>query len=193
MIGVFMLKKVSLLLTLVFSLIIFSACGSKSDSEIVVKTKSGDITKEEFYNALKERSGDSILQELVTFKILEDKYEVSEEEIEKQFNELKEQVGDNFDELLEMQNLTEEDIKNDIKRDLLQEAAFTEDIEVTDEEMETYYERMKTELEAHHILVYDEETAKEVKELLDKGEDFKEVAKNIQKINLLLNQAVRRG
>lgn len=172
-----MLKKILLFFTLALSVIALSACGGKGDPDIVVKTKSGDITKEEFYDALKERNGDSVLQELVTFKILEDKYEVSDEEIDKQFNELKEQVGDNFDELMEMQGLTEEDVKNDIKRDLLQEAAFTEDIEVTDEEMDTYYERMQTELEAHHILVFDEETAKEVKKKLNDGEDFADVAK----------------
>src|SRR5690625_4538159 len=100
MIGVFMLKKILLFFTLALSVIALSACGGKGDPDIVVKTKSGDITKEEFYDALKERNGDSVLQELVTFKILEDKYEVYDEEINKKLNEYKEKVGDNLDEFM---------------------------------------------------------------------------------------------
>lgn len=161
----------------VVSLFIISACSSGGDSEVVVSTKNGDITKEEFYEELKARSGEEVLQELVMLKVLEANYEVSNDEVDEQFEEMKEQTGEGFEGILEMQGITEDDLKRDIRRQLLYDQAITEDIEVTTEEIEEYYERMKTEVEAQHILVQDEETANEVKKKLDDGEDFDKLAK----------------
>src|SRR5690625_1567957 len=166
------MKKVIIATTLTVGLFGLAACGSKGDPEIVAKTSAGDVTKDQFYEELKNRNGAEVLQELVTLIILDDKYDVSDEEIEEELDSIKEQVGEQYEEVLEQQGLTEEDLKKDIKNSLLQQAALTEDIDVSDEEIETYYERMKTEIEARHILVEDEETAEEVKKKLDKGEDF---------------------
>src|SRR5699024_1806012 len=115
------LKKIILSALLAVSLIGLSACGGGS-SEAVVKTDAGDITKEEYYQELKTKYGDEVLTELVTMAVLDDKYDVS------------------------------------------------------DEEVETYFENQGYQIEAQHILLTDEELAEKVaKEAQDDG-DFAKLA-----------------
>ena len=169
------MKKIILSALLAVGLIGLTACGG-GNSEAVVKTDAGDITKEEFYQELKTKYGDEVLTELVTMAVLDDKYDVSEDEIDAELESIKEQIGDDFEQTLAAQNLTEEDLRDDIENGLLQEAAMTEDIEVTDEEVETYFENQGYQIEAQHILLTDEELAEKVaKEAQDDG-DFAKLA-----------------
>src|SRR5690625_5501503 len=102
-------------------------------------------------------------------KVLEDNYEVSDEDIDERYEELKNQIGEDFESILESRNITEKDLKKDIKVSLLQEAALSEGIEVSEEEIEQYYEKMKYELEASHILVEDERSEEHTSELQSRG------------------------
>lgn len=170
------MKKLIIGATLTFSLLGLAACGDGGDSETVVETDAGNITKDEFYQELKGKHGQEVLTELVTMTVLADKYEVSDEQIDSELNSIKEQVGDSFEETLAAQNITEEDLRKDIKNGLLQEAAITEDIEVSDEEIEKYFDRQSKQLEAQHILVTDEELAKKVAKEAKDGEDFAKLA-----------------
>ncbi|MBA2874803.1 peptidylprolyl isomerase [Thermaerobacillus caldiproteolyticus] len=156
------------------SVLALSACNN-GDSEVIVKTKAGNITKEEFYNEMKQRFGKDVIRDLVHEKVLSKKYKVTDKEIDKEIENLKETYGTQYD--LAVQQNGEKAIRDMVKLDLLRQKAAMEDIKVTEKELKKYYDEYKPKIRASHILVKDEKTAKEIKEKLDKGEDFAKLAK----------------
>ncbi|MFC4182227.1 peptidylprolyl isomerase [Saccharococcus thermophilus] len=158
----------------VASVFALSACNN-GDSEVIVKTKDGNITKEEFYNEMKARVGKEVIRDLIDEKVLSKKYKVTDKEIDKQIENLKETYGTQYD--LAVQQNGEKAIREMVKLDLLRQKAAMEDIKVTDKELKEYYDNYKPKIRASHILVKDEKTAKEIKAKLDKGEDFAKLAK----------------
>ncbi|OSX53506.1 peptidylprolyl isomerase [Anoxybacillus ayderensis] len=154
-----------------------SACNNGSD--VVVETKAGNITKDELYNEMKERFGKDVLRDLVHEKVLSKKFKVTDKEIDKEIENLKEMYGVQYD--LAVQQNGEEAIRNMVKLDLLRQKAAMEDIKVSDEELKKYYNEYKPKVKASHILVDDEKTAKEIKAKLEKSEDFAKLAKEYSK------------
>lgn len=168
------MKKTLLALTFAASLGL-AACSNPGD-EVVVSTNVGNITQQDFYNSIKEIAGDQLLQQVVIEKILNDKYTVTDKEIEEELKAVKEQYGEGYEAALAQSNLTEDMLKTNIRFSLLQEKA-TKDVEISDEEIQQYYDQASQELNARHILVEDEALAKELVEKLKAGEDFAKLAK----------------
>ncbi|WP_407407750.1 peptidylprolyl isomerase [Peribacillus sp.] len=170
------MKKWALSVAVAAGLIGLTACNS--DKEAVVESKAGDISKEEFYNVMKDRYGDQVLQEMVYEKVLSDKYTVTDKEVKAKVKELKDQMGENFDSALASSGYNSEaDLKRALRIGMLQEKAAIADINVKEAEVKEAYENYKPDLKARHILVKDKKTAEEVKAKLDKGGDFAALAK----------------
>ncbi|GGJ80665.1 foldase protein PrsA [Anoxybacillus voinovskiensis] len=168
------MKKWKIVFMTAASVLALSACNN-GGSEVIVETKAGDITKDEFYKAMKERVGKEVIRDLVYEKVLGKKYKVSEKEIDREIQNLKDTYGAQYD--LAVQQSGEQAIRNMVKLDLLRQKAAIEDVKVTEDELKQYYNQYKPQIRASHILVKDEKTAQEIKAKLDKGEDFAKLAK----------------
>lgn len=181
------MKKLTIAATITAGALLLSACTadkdeSKADSEVVVETKVGDVTKEDFYAEMKDYIGESALYNMVVIKVLEDKYEVSDEEVDKAVQEAKDQQGEMFSMWLMQQGYPNEDaFREQTYQRLLQEKLVFEDIDVPDEDVEKKFNEMKEnqelQIRASHILVEDESLANDLKKQLDEGADFAELAK----------------
>ncbi|MFA9397933.1 MAG: peptidylprolyl isomerase [Clostridiaceae bacterium] len=112
-----------------------------------------------------------------------------DKEVQDKYDEIKAQYDteDAFNQILEQYGYTEESLKDDLKDGLIMDKIYTEvtkDVTSTDEEIQAYYdanqEKYTTEpntISLSHILVADEDTAKDLKAKIDAGEDFATLAK----------------
>lgn len=164
-------------------------CSDQFATESVATVDGEKITQEELNNATLKQYGPTVLDTLISNKVIELEAEkegitVSDEEIQEEIDQLIEMYGgeEAFEQVIASNNIDEAGLEEDIETYELTSKLMALTIDITDEEITTYYEENKEsynqaeEVEASHILLEDEATAKEVlKKLKDDG-DFAELA-----------------
>ncbi|MGH2995720.1 MAG: peptidylprolyl isomerase [Gaiellaceae bacterium] len=116
--------------------------------------------------------------------------EVTDEDVDKRLDELKQQFfnGDQkkYEQELERQGLTEEQVRDDLRRQVLSEKIFeevTKDVKVTDADVEKYYEEHQADFETpatrevRHILVKSKTKANDLYAQIRGGASFAKLAK----------------
>lgn len=163
---------------------------SSSDNEVVAKVNDEVITKDDLYEILVANSGEQVLESLISEMVIGQEAkkagaEVSEEEIQADLENMIESYGgeDSFNEALAYYGYKRDDIIKNITINRQVKKLMEPGIEITDEDVEAYFAENKDsmgteeEISAKHILVKDEDLAKEIYEKLQNGEDFEEMAR----------------
>lgn len=144
------------------------------------------ITQDQFYEAMKNLSGEVTLRTMILEEVLKQNVEDAEalqtaadEEVQAQVEEAGGEEA--FDQLLAYQQLgtIEEYTYQVFVRNMFQNVV-EQHIDMSDEAIQTYYdESYQTPMEAQHILVETEEEAQNVLTRLEEGEEFDALAQEL--------------
>lgn len=174
---------------LILVMIVFLSLALVKD-DAIAKFDGESISKEELYDEMVELYGAATVDQIISDKIVaaeakKQKITITSKEINEELDQLKESYGgeDAFNQVLESNNTTLAALKDDITDYLTLRELLEKEIEISSEDLQTYFEENKDSLgeaeqvKASHILVEDENKAKEIKAKIDAGEDFAELAK----------------
>ena len=174
------------LLVTAFATTALLLAGCSDEGAEVASTEAGRIREQDLYEEMKNEPlqsgmtvGETVLQKMLLESIFEQLYgdQVTEEDVDAEIEKSAEPFGtmDEYKELLEAQGINPEYVRDNVYLSLLMRAALLDSVEITDEMIEEQYEASKPAYTAQHILVEDEETAKDIIAQLNDGADFGEL------------------
>lgn len=175
-----MSKKFSkwiLTLVALFSVTLVAGC---SGNKAVVTMKGGKITQEQLYQKMKKsQAGQQQLQQMVIAQALKSQYgkQVSDKEVNKEFNQYKNKYGSQFNTLLQQNGMDASDFKDTIRTQLLTKVAIRKETNISNAQLKKQWAKYTPKVTVQHILVKDDATAKEVISKLDAGQSFDKLAK----------------
>ena len=155
-----------------------SACSS--NRKTVVSYKGGKITQEQYYDEMKKsQAGQSTLANMIINRALEEQYgnKVSQKQVDKQYNNYKKQYGSQFSAVLQQNGMTPSTFKQNLKTNLLSEAALKSVKKITKKQEQEAWKSYQPKVTVQHILVAKKSTANDIIKQLKDGKSFKSLAK----------------
>jgi len=174
------------------ALAILAGCSSSGGSSggDIASVNGEKISRSQFDSKLEgSPSARQVLNSLVQ-SVLVDQYakdnhvDVADSEVQKKEDEIKSKYpAGQFDTLLKQQGLTETDVKNILRQQIVLQKAVDKDIHITDKQVKDYLDKNHASLDkpeqvrARHILVADKKTADMIEQKLKGGAKFEDLAK----------------
>lgn len=179
----------SVVLVLVTALI--SANIWRAESMAVAVVNGEKVSQAELYNEMFLKSGEESLHGIITQKLINQEAKaanisVSDADVNERLDRMIEkdfQSEENFNQLLQMYNLTRTDIKEQLKTQLLVEKILWAELNLGDEDLKQYYDEHQelfgepVTVEVRHIQTDSRSEAEAVRTAVADGADFAETAR----------------
>ncbi|EFG56021.1 peptidylprolyl isomerase [Lactobacillus amylolyticus] len=172
-------KKTAAVLAALGVALSMAAC-SNGSSSTVASYKGGKITQQQYYDEMKKsQSGQSTLANMIIYRALNEQYgsKVSSSEVNKQYNNYKKQYGSQFSAVLQQNGMTPSSFKQNLKTNLLSEAALKDIKKVTKAQEKKAWKTYQPKVTVQHILVSKKSTAQKIIKELKAGKSFASLAK----------------
>ncbi|QYX43620.1 peptidyl-prolyl cis-trans isomerase [Bacillus inaquosorum] len=160
-----------------------SQAGASPSGESIATIGGKSVTREEWLKEMEDQYGKSTLEDMINVRVVEqlakkNDLKVSKSEIDREFLLIK-AVNNSF---YEDEHTTEKERKDQIRYNILLEELLTRDIDISNSETKSFYNKNKElyqfddSYRIRHIVVKDEEEAREVLKELEGGSSFEAVA-----------------